>query len=309
MYRRTLTLAVLLSLFATPMLNAQEKRKVANRKQVLQYLAKLRAAAKEAKEKGDEDKLKKIYQGIRKAELYLKASEDKKIKSEKKYAGKGDAEEKQIIADLNRGLLALKKLGLGKQAAVIAQQAEKALVARRKKLGYKKRALTEREVAKRYIQIFEMAIPVYKESGNKKAVSMLEHIVKARSLALSGKRDKETIGYIKEMPKLGQQVELLSYASKLWTKYGDKEKAHATGELAKVLYAAFKRRQGRESRSGTRKVRGRYESEKAIAARKKREDDRVANEKGQVKALEARISRLENAIERLIKASRRDDDK
>jgi len=206
-------------------------------------------------------------------------------KAKKKPSDKG-AHYKKILEGLKGGISALKALGCKDEARRLEQIAKD--LARRLKGGDKHRQVTDhqRAMAQRQLKILRMAKHALLEGDRKDLAEQIELTMHAIELALEGKRD-EAMKIPKSALKRESVARILFYASRLWHKFKNPEKAEACEKFAKELME--KRGQGREAH-------GKKEEPGHDRARKKDRKDHSA---------EHRIQRLEEEVGELTKLVRK----
>jgi len=132
---------------------------------------------------------------------------------------------------------------------------------------------TEREVAQDEIEIMRVALHALREAERADAAEQLEHAIHARELALEGRRGDEAVRVRETAPDRRQQIELLTFASRLWDEFGHEEKAQVVAELAQTMTERQRRRnraaQGRADQD--RAAQDRADQNRTVEARGERE--------------------------------------
>jgi hypothetical protein len=145
----------------------------------------------------------------------------------------------------------LREAGKKEEAQAVAKLGEqmlKRLRAQQKRDGSepkrggdeRKRGDEERKAAGQQIELMTIAVKALHEGERDELAEQLKRAVQARLVRLKGLKGKEAELVLKREPKLGQTVELLNAASRLWREFGDEEKAEAIGQLAEKLGRAVK---------------------------------------------------------------------
>ena len=98
------------------------------------------------------------------------------------------------------------------------------------------------------VEVMRTALKALKESQRHDSAELLHRAIRAREVQLEGRRDREAAQIREQAPTLGQQIELLAYAAKLWQEFGHEQKAKVVGELAERMRASWRR--GEERRRG-----------------------------------------------------------
>jgi hypothetical protein len=104
----------------------------------------------------------------------------------------------------------------------------------------------EREVVQRHIETMRLALPALEEVGRKDSAELLEKAIRAREVSLEGRRDADATRIRSEAPKLREEIELVTFASRLWREAGNIEHAEALTKLAEELRERGNRQRDRE---------------------------------------------------------------
>jgi hypothetical protein len=153
----------------------------------------------------------------------------------------------EILELLGASIELYQELGMPERAEQLAAMT-KELWPRRERPQRRGRADRNREAVIHEIEVMRMALPALLEEGRRDTAELLERAVHAREVTLEGRTDEEAHEIRERSPRLGQQVEILQYAAKLWEKFGHEEKAAAIRELAERMWAKRPREhEGREA--------------------------------------------------------------
>ncbi len=233
MNKRTLLALPLILILAGPCL-AQDEREI---DQVRERISHMIHEADDLQAAGRTEKA----QVLREEAAKLKRHLVERIEHAKR--GERGSDRHEIMEGLERGIVALKKLGreeeahhLQRLAAEVRQDSEP-----RRREGER----TERQVAIEQIEIMQMAMPALREGERRDAADLLEHAIHARKLGLEGRRDEEAAHIRESAPSLGNQAEILMLAAELWQEFGNREKAQAVGHLGRQFAEQSRARQRR----------------------------------------------------------------
>jgi tetratricopeptide (TPR) repeat protein len=140
----------------------------------------------------------------------------------------------EIVEGLKAGVRALVALGRHEEAEHLERIA--AEVERRARHRNK-----ELEIVERRIEVYRLAHHAFREAEKRDAAEAVERIIHAFELALEGRNDEEARRIREKAPKLGQRVELLLHAGKLWDEFGHERKAKRCFELGEELKEQWQR--------------------------------------------------------------------
>jgi len=154
------------------------------------------------------------------------------------------AELEKIAKGLLHGVKALDALGRKEEAGhlegILREVKEKIAYLRQKKGGR-----SERETAKRSLEILRPAFTAMREAGKNDAMDILEHAIHARELGLEGRKDREARKVRESAPKAGVLAELLMAAGRIWREFKHPGNAECCEELGRFF---AKRAKGEKER-------------------------------------------------------------
>lgn len=146
------------------------------------------------------------------------------------------------------------------------------------------------EAAANRIEIMRLAMPAILERGRKDTAELIELAIRGYEVMLEGRKDREARNVREHAPSLGQQVEILMYAAKLWEEFGDPEKAHVIAETAEHLREHLEDRAHRGDEEGGERDRDRTD--------RHRNEERAALI-NRLEELQAQIGEIKRRLERL----------
>ncbi|MCH8269892.1 MAG: quinolinate synthase NadA, partial [Planctomycetes bacterium] len=79
-----------------------------------------------------------------------------------------------------------------------------------------------------------MAIPALREADRKDLAETIERAIHVRRVNLRGLRGEEADFVRQRAPSLGQTVEILVLAAKLWREFGNEDKAETIAEILRL---------------------------------------------------------------------------
>lgn len=144
---------------------------------------------------------------------------------------------------------------------------------------------TERQAARRQLDIMRMALQALADADREDAADLLEREMHIRELALEGR------GFEGERPSRGAQAEVMMLAAEILADRGRGERAQAVGEYARQLASQARELRDAPRREGEPRVNGRTD---------------------QIRQLETRLDRLAEAMQELraaVQQLRRDRDR
>ncbi len=262
--------------------NARVKR-AANRLAGGQLEA-LRMAMAAFREKGHVEAIELTERAIRAREVHLEGRRDREALD---IAQRGPRRE-QCIELMNLAVDLYRQFGAEDRAERLRRAIAELWPQRERERGGERERERGRERERRgerdrpddtgnRIEIMRMALRALLEADRRDAADLLERAEHALKMDAQRRRDDESMTIRNNAPSVGQQIELLQLASRLWREFGHPDRADTVGELAEQLAA--------ESRRGRRPEQRRRE----------RGDD----EARRMEEVQEQIQRLENAIEEL----------
>ncbi len=254
--------------------NARVKR-AANRLAGGQLEA-LRMAMEAFREKGHVEAIELTERAIRAREVHLEGRRDREARD---IAQRGPRRE-QCIELMNLAVDLYRQFGAQDRAERLRRAIAELWPQRVRQRGRERERRGERDRPDdtgNRIEIMRMALRALLEADRRDAADLLERAEHALKMDAQRRRDDESMTIRNNAPSVGQQIELLQLASRLWREFGHPDRADTVGELAEQLAA--------ESRRGRRPEQRRRE----------RGDD----EARRMEEVQEQIQRLENAIEEL----------
>jgi hypothetical protein len=153
----------------------------------------------------------------------------------------------------------------------------------------------EREMARHRLEMMHLAMPALREAGRMDAADLLERAIGALEVNLARREDAEARRIRERAPDLGQQIELLMYASKLWAEFGHETKAATLEKYAQDMLRAYRERQARQDRRAEERAAAARERERGRRERRPMTDaEHQMIER--IEALQARLAELERAV-------------
>lgn len=195
-----------------------------------------------------EDLAKMLQRVIRSQELNLEGRRDKEANQIRESApGQGQRVELLLFA----GKL-LREAGKKEQASAVTNLGEQWLVRfranqkrngegerreRRREGDHKERedGNREREVGAAQIELMQTALLALREGERRDSADVLQRAINARLVRLKELKGPEAEVALEREPKIGQTVEVLGLAAKLWREFGNEKKAASVAELAEKL--------------------------------------------------------------------------
>ncbi|MHC4446754.1 MAG: hypothetical protein ACYSXF_02970 [Planctomycetota bacterium] len=151
-----------------------------------------------------------------------------------------------ILEGLEHGLVALERLGRHEEHRMLERIADDVRRALHEQ-GARHRDVLTREVAARQIEVLRMALPALREAQREEAVELVERAIRAREVALEGRRDEEARRIRDRAPNRERTVELLVLAEQIYQEYGNRERAHALSRMTEELWRPRRERRSRET--------------------------------------------------------------
>ncbi len=262
----------------------------AERRAALEQLEVLRIARHALLEAERPDAADLLQMAIRAREVGLEGRRDEEARAIRKRAPKRE----QLVKLLGAATELWQKFGKPDKAEAVAKFARQ--LRSRERRGDERpqersrEGRGEREVALHELEIMRMAMPALLEAGRKDTAELLELAIRLREIGLEGGADEEALAIRRKAPNLGQQVEILSYASRLWREFGNHDKAEAVGGLAEEMLGRFRRAQER-----------RGEQRQAEEGRRRREQEpsqrAESGSRHRIDALQHHLEELRHALD------------
>jgi len=108
---------------------------------------------------------------------------------------------------------------------------------------------TERDILKQQIEVFKIALHGLMEAEKKDLAETLQRAIRAREVALEGRRDDEAHMIRERAPSRGQLAEILALSSKVWREFNNQEKAAVVGRVAEEFARRPDEREGHHERA------------------------------------------------------------
>jgi hypothetical protein len=146
------------------------------------------------------------------------------------------------------------------------------------------------EEAIHVVEVMRTALKALKEAERHDSAELLHRAIRAREVQLEGRRDQEAARIREQAPTLGQQIELLAYAAKLWEEFGHEEKAKVVGELARQLRSSWQRGNDRRRDEPRREMRNQPQGRRdALMPRIEQLEHRLAEIEQGLEEIKARL--------------------
>ena len=176
----------------------------------------------------------------------------------------------EILDGLERGMVALEQLDRDRELDMLRRVADEvrremrgARGERARRSGNEDRPRRERDRRRERprpdgnvenrIEVMRLALPALLEADRRDAAELIERAIHALEMDAHRRRDEEAAMIRNNAPSLGNQVELLQMASRLWREFGHPDRAVSVGELAEQL--ALEHRRSRPTYEPRREVR------------------------------------------------------
>ncbi len=237
--------------------------------------------AEKLKERGSHEDARHLV--AKAEELQAKINE---IRARNKGKARHKKEDTRAVLDgLERGIKALKAIGRNKEAEHLMEIAVGFRRELEQRSKHREHGEKERKAARKHLTVMGYALDGLVKAKKGDSAEMLERAMHARELRLEGRRDKEALHIYERSPSRGQVIELLMYGRKMLLEFGNKEKAHAVGNLVERMTKEKKRDSRKEYRVEVR--------------REKRFGPKPDAPMGRMKHLEDRLARLEKGMEEI----------
>ena len=186
-----------------------------------------------------------LERAIRARELVLEGRGDREARAIREGAPK----QGQIIEILALAKALYRDFGMQEKADHLSRLTEELWQRERRE---KRRGFEDfPEQVRHDLEVMKIAMHALREAEKRDAADILKHAIQARVIDLKGLEGAEADLVRERAPSLGQQVEILAWASELWREFGHEEKAEAVAELAERISAS---RRGEQERDRLREV-------------------------------------------------------
>ncbi|MCH7870120.1 MAG: hypothetical protein IID33_00305 [Planctomycetes bacterium] len=239
----------------------------------------LQREAEELQEAGRHDKADALRHEARQLEERL----DRRLERREQEERGGEAS--RILERLEMGMAALRELGRHEELERLEHIAAGLRERLRHQARQRRRGDDERDAALRNLKIMRYAVEALAESQHPDAADLVERALRAREMALEGRRDEEARRMRASGPDRAQLVELLAMAGEILQDRGRSERAAAVGQLSGQLHERLRRDRRRPR-----------ETDRRGGA------DRLQRFMERVETLEQRLTGIERMMERLHKA-------
>jgi hypothetical protein len=178
---------------------------------------------------------------------------------EKERTGRG-REFHGLFHHLEGAVHALRELDRGEQAerlSALAKELRQSLTrhsGERDERSDGHRRGRDREQLQWELNMFRLAKAMFREVKKNNLVELVEQSMHARELKIVGRRDRGAQEIMHAQPSVGNEVELLAYASQLYKKHGAGEKAAGLAKLAKQLSSGKKTHKKNEKEKKRKKL-------------------------------------------------------
>lgn len=235
------TLFVLVLLVPSPPALAGDDSKAAQK-----HIAVLVHEARALEAEGRPDAARVLWKRAHelKARLAERAQDGKRTPLTREHAEK-------VLHGLEMGMEALKAVRRHDELKAVAKVADEIRKLLKKAHSDHDGRDAEIDAAKRRLEVLRAAFHGLREGEKREAMERMEHAIHALELRIEGRRDEEAQEIRRTAPKVGEQIELLQLAAKLWDGFGHERKAEAIHGLAEELAAASRRKTDRVRRAPT----------------------------------------------------------
>ncbi|HEX9794995.1 MAG TPA: hypothetical protein VGC54_13515 [Planctomycetota bacterium] len=152
----------------------------------------------------------------------------------------------QILEGLEHGMVACERLGSREELAALARLAAGVRARLREGREQQERRGERSEHLEREIELLQVAHHAMREIERPDSAELLERAIHAKRMDLAGREDPESREIRARAPKLGAQLELVTYASKVWDEFGHEAKAAHLREYALELRVRWDQDRARE---------------------------------------------------------------
>ncbi len=144
------------------------------------------------------------------------------------------------------------------------------------------------------IEVMRMALKAILEAGREKTAESLKQAIHAYEVTVEGREDREALNIRERAPTLGQQVEILMYAAKLWEEFGNVDRAEVIAQTAEHLREHLKGRAHLGDEEGEEHQERDRATDRKRAARLHEEDREALI--GRIEELKKRNAQLERML-------------
>ena len=101
---------------------------------------------------------------------------------------------------------------------------------------------SEQEIVRRQLEVLEMALPALREAERRELVEAVHRAIRAREVALEGRRDREARAIRERSPGREDLIEILVFAEGVYREFGDHERAERLSHLTEALWGGHEGR-------------------------------------------------------------------
>lgn len=156
------------------------------------------------------------------------------------------------LEGLEIAMVHLEELGWEKAHGMIGRIADEVRQARRGMAEQREGGRREREVAERQLETLHLALGALREGERHDAAELVERAIRAREVALEGRRDDEAREIRRRGPNREQVIELLGLAEKLYHEFEMPDRARRIDRMTAELWSRGRER-ARERERGPEK--------------------------------------------------------
>jgi hypothetical protein len=188
---------------------------------------------------GRQNQARRLLEQAKELKSRLRSAESRSRAGRERKAARGEKEFHGLFHHLEGAVHALRELDRGEQAerlSALAKELRQSLTRSSRELDETRASPRRgREQLQRELNVFRLAKAMFGELEKKNLVELVERSMHARELQLVDRRDRQAQKIMHAQPSVGNEIELLAYASQMYEKHGDGEKSAALAKLAKQL--------------------------------------------------------------------------
>ena len=191
--------------------------------------------------------------------------------------------------------------GKAKRARMLAELGRHFQGKRREGENAERRAYLEG--LKRRVAAMRVAVKAFAEADRQDLVKQITRAIHTGELLLEGRDDEEAQQVYDRTPNLGQLAELLGYASHLWSKFGDEERAAQCKEVSRY-YVSRWNAQRRERKAAQRHEEELEEEEQLEKAEIDEQERTLKRLYIQMQEMYEQLEKMKRQLDRMRKARR-----
>ena len=260
--------------------DAKSEREVA-----MEQLKTMRIAMQGLLDGGREDSAEQLHRAIRSREVALEGRRDEEAQKIREAAPTLGQRVELLMFAADK----LREAGKTEQAQVVdnfGEQLRKRF--RDQRAGERDSehadSSPEARVAAEQIKVMQTALVALREGERRDAADLLKRAIQARQVRLRRMKGAEAEIVLEREPKLGNTVEVLALASRLWREFGNEKNAATVGQLAE-LWTGRERGLAREQKF-----------READAILQKHFEDKLAELESAIDRVNARVKELRREL-------------